>query len=246
MSVMALGVLIAIVWVRRIWAGQSFAPMRSIALDAGHLKVLLKQFFGRQGVGYLLFGIILLTMQADVLFLGWLGGAEIAGEYVVLWKAAEVAVLMLWRIPETLIPDLIRADVTGDEKRLSTSFWTAWRWSVGLSALGGVAYALLGSTVVGLWLGKAAVPTTPYAFELAGIALFFLGATHPAAIYAYATCQFRALLPVAGLELVIKLAILYWTYPILGYLAPLVGLIAANVAGVYLLYGRLAPKKAAA
>lgn len=243
MGIMAFGVLMAIIWARRIWANRSFAPIRSAVVDVGHRAELLKQFFGRQGAGYLIYGALVLTMQSDVLFLGWLGGAEVAAEYVVLWKAAEVAVLMLWRIPETLIPDLIRADAEGDGERLAKAFWTTWRWTLGLSSLGGIAYAFLGSSVVGLWLGKEAVPVAPHAFLLAGIALFFLGATHTAAIYAYATCHFRVLLPVAGLELVIKLAVLYWSYPVLGYLAPLVGLIIANIAGVYLLYGTLVPKR---
>lgn len=245
MGLMALGIFVALIWAKRIWPHQSFSPARSAPTNSVYRADLLKQLFGRQGLGYLVYGGIVLTMQADVLFLGWLGGAEVAAEYVVLWKAAEVAVLMLWRIPEALIPDLIRSDVAGDAKRMSTVYWTAWRWTLGLSVLGGVAYALLGKSVVGLWLGKAALPDAPYAFLLAGVALFFLSARQPAAIYAYATRHFRALLSIAGLELLIKLAVLYWAYPTFGYLAPIVGLIVANLAGVYWLYGTLAPKRLA-
>jgi O-antigen/teichoic acid export membrane protein len=243
MGLLALGVLFALIWTKRIWARQSFAPSRSAPINSVYRNNLLKQLFGRQGWGYLIYGGIVLTMQADVLFLGWLGGAGVAAEYVVLWKAAEVAVLMLWRIPEALIPDLIRSDVASDFKRLSTIYWTAWRWTLGLSVMGGAAYALLGKSVVGLWLGKAALPDAPYAFLLAGIALFFLSARQPAAIYAYATRRFRALLSVAGLELTIKLVVLYWAYPTFGYLAPMIGLIAANLLGIYWLYGELAPKR---
>lgn len=244
MGLMALGVLLAVLWVRRLWRDQAFAPQAVAELSAGR-GGLVKQLFGRQGLGYLIYGGILLTMQADVIFLGWLGGAAVAAEYVVLWKAAEVTVMILWRIPDALIPDLIRSDVKGDTTHLSTVYWRTWRWTLTLAVLAGVAYALLGKWVVGLWLGQAAVPQAPYAFLLAGIALFFLSARHPAAIYAYATCNFRALLPVAGAELVIKLAVLYWAYPTFGFLAPLIGVIAANLAGIYWLYGRMAPKKVA-
>ena len=243
MVAMAIGAVIAILCARYIWSRQSFAPTRSVKWNAGQVKTLMSQFIGRQGAGYMIFGAIVLTMQADVIFLGWLGSAKVAAEYVVLWKAAEVSVLMLWRIPETLIPDLIQADVSGDKKRLSMSYWSTWRWTLGLSALGGVAYALFGKTVVGLWLGHDAIPDAPYAFVLAGIALFFLGATRPAVTYAYATCRFRPLLSIAGLEMTVKLTILYFTYPLLGYVAPLVGLIVADLAGVYWLYGTLAPKR---
>ena len=243
MALMALGILGMLLLVKRLWLNQTFAPSSAAPTIASHRAKLLKQLFGRQGLGYMAYGAILLTMQADVLFLGWLGGAEVAAEYVVLWKAAEVAVLMLWRIPDTLIPDLIRSDVAGDARRLSTTNWNTWRWTLGLSVLGGVAYAFLGKWVVGLWLGKAALPEAPHAFLLAGIALFFLSSRHPAAIYAYATCHFRALLPVAGLELLIKLAVLYWAYPTFGYLAPIIGLIVANLAGIYWLYGNIAPKR---
>lgn len=242
MGLMALGIFAVLIWAKRLWAAQDFAPRQGPAI-AGYRATLLKQLFGRQGLGYLAYGGIVLTMQADVLFLGWLGGAAVAAEYVVLWKAAEVAVMMLWRIPDALIPDLIRSDVAGDANRLSTVYWRAWRWTLGLSVLGGIAYALFGEWVVGLWLGKAALPDAPHAFLLAGIALFFLSARHPAAIYAYATCHFRALLPVAGAELAIKLAVLYLAYPTFGYLAPLIGLIAANLAGVYWWYATLAPKR---
>ena len=244
MSLMALGGFIAVIWAKRLWVDQAFTPRVAVSPIGNRLR-LLKQLFGRQGLGYLIYGAILLTMQADVIFLGWLGGAAVASEYVVLWKAAEVAVMILWRIPDALIPDLIHSDVKGDAAQLSKVYWRTWRWTLGLSVLGGIAYALLGEWVVGLWLGKAALPEVPHAFLLAGIALFFLAARHPAAIYAYATCHFRALLPVAGIELFIKLAVLYWAYPMFGYLSPLIGLIVANLAGIYWLYGMMAPKRLA-
>ena len=129
-----------------------------------------------------------------------------------------------------------------DDGHIAALFWRTWRWTFGLSALGAIAYGLLGRTVVELWLGKAALPDIPYAFWLAGIALFFLSATRPAAIYAYATARFRQLLPVAGLELSIKLLVLYWMFPKVGILAPMVGLITAHVVGVFFLYWRLAPR----
>ena len=47
------------------------------------------------------------------------------------------------------------------------------------------------------------------------------------------------------LELAIKLIVLYWAYPTFGLLAPLIGVIVANIAGIYWLYGRMAPKNLA-
>jgi O-antigen/teichoic acid export membrane protein len=243
MAMMSAGILAAIFLVRRIWSSLDFAPLRSIAIGVEYGRLLVRQFFGRRGVGYFIYGATILTMQADVLFIGWLGGAEMATEYVVVWKAAEVAVLLLWRIPETLIPDFIRADVTGDESRVSASYWKAWRWTLVLSAVAGLCYAWVGDRVVGLWLGNDVLPSRPHAFDLAGLALFILASTRPPAVYAYALCRFRALLPVAAFELLIKLAVLLWTFPAMGYLSPLVGLIVANLAGAYILYFRMSPKR---
>ena len=238
--------LVTRLWTRQIWSSMVFAPVRAIPVGFDYGRALLKQFFGRRGMGFFIYGGILLTMQADVLFLGWLGGAETAAQYVMVWKAAEVAVLMLWRIPETLIPDLIKADVAGDKERLSTAYWMAWRWTLGLGALAGLCYGLLGGKIVALWLGNGAVMAGPHAFELAGFALFILTSTRPPAVYSYATCHFRALLPVAGFELLVKLIVLFALFPTFGYLSPMMGLIVANVAGAYIMYMRMSPKRALA
>ena len=57
------------------------------------------------GGGYFLSAALMLTSQSDVLVVGWLGGAEVAARYVLIWKIAEVGVNALWRISEIMEPD---------------------------------------------------------------------------------------------------------------------------------------------
>ena len=116
-----------------------------------------------------------------------------AAEYYVLsWKAVEVAVLMLWRVPEVLIPNLTRSDVAGDAQHLSSVYCNGRGWPLGLSVLRGVADGLHGKWVVGFWLGKSAYSEADHAFLLTGTVLFVLNAHHRAVINVYSSCDFRA------------------------------------------------------
>ena len=74
----------------------------------GTLRPLLARLTGRMGGGYFLSAALILTSQSDVLVIGWLGGAEAAARYVLLWKIAEVGVTALWRISESWSPILVR------------------------------------------------------------------------------------------------------------------------------------------
>ena len=85
------------------------------------LRPLLARLTGRMGGGYFVAGALLISSQSDVLIVGWLGGAEAAARFVLLWKIAEVGVLVLWRIPETLAPILVRLDAVGDRATIKRS-----------------------------------------------------------------------------------------------------------------------------
>jgi len=190
---------------------------------------------GKMGRHYIVYGILLLTLQADVLIVGWLAGPETAAIYYLLWRIPEVCILLLGRIPSVFSPHLIQMDSRGESDRIHYSYRQGLRIMVVLAALSGLSYGLLGNWLVHLWVGSnAPVGLMPYV--LAGIALFFVAAVQWPANTAYALVNTGPLVKVAALQLAAKLILFALLFGTLGYLAPIVAIIATHVFGVFFLY----------
>jgi O-antigen/teichoic acid export membrane protein len=190
---------------------------------------------GKMGRHYVVYGILLLTLQADVLIVGWLAGQEIAAAYYLLWRIPEVCILLLGRIPGVFAPHLIQMDARGDTDKIHLAYRKGLRIVFGLSALAGVAYGLLGNWFVHLWVGNNA-PDGLLPYVLAGMALFFVAAIQWPANTAYALVNTGPLVKVTALYLVVKLGMFVLLFGQLDYLAPLVAIIASHVLGVFFLY----------
>lgn len=190
---------------------------------------------GKMGRHYVVYGILLLTLQADVLIVGWLAGPEIAAAYYLLWRIPEVCILLLGRIPGVFAPHLIQMDARGDTDKIHLAYRKGLRIVFGLSALAGVAYGLLGNWFVHLWVGNNA-PDGLLPYVLAGMALFFVAAIQWPANTAYALVNTGPLVKVTALYLVVKLGVFVLLFGQLDYLAPLVAIIASHVLGVFFLH----------
>lgn len=130
---------------------------------------ILRRLVGSMGLGYALYGALLLTLlQADTILLGILGGATLVADYVLIWKVADVAMQALWRLPESLAPYLVHMDAKGENDRLRSIYITARKAMFLLAGVAGLAYAALGQKVVELWVGTENVPDAPWAYVLAG------------------------------------------------------------------------------
>jgi O-antigen/teichoic acid export membrane protein len=190
---------------------------------------------GKMGRHYVVHGVLLLTLQADVLIVGWLAGPEVAAAYYLLWRIPEVCILLLGRIPGVFGPYLIKMDARDDREQIHRTYRNGLRIVLGLSALTGLAYGLLGNWFLHLWVGNNA-PEGMLPYVLAGMALFFVAAIQWPANTAYALVNTGPLVKVTALYLAAKLGLFYLLYNHMGYIALLVAIIACHVLGIFFLY----------
>jgi hypothetical protein len=162
-----------------------------------------------------------------------------AAEFVLVWKIAEILVLVLWRLSENLQPELVHTHTLGDGARLARIFArSSWLFR-GAGVLVGMAYALAGPWVVRLWVGPEVAPDRPLAYALAGGAIAWLVAAKLHASFAYALGHVVPLQWVAGIELALKLALFLALFPFVDYLAPLIAINIVHFFGIAWAYTRL-------
>jgi O-antigen/teichoic acid export membrane protein len=226
------------------WRRQRFlSPWR----DSGAaILARLHTYFDRTSAQYIFYGILLAALQADIFIVGAIGGPAAAAEYTLVWKVAEILVLVIWRLAENVQPDLVHAEFTGDRARLLRIYSYGLGWLAAASLGLGAVYAVFGRWLVGLWVGPANVPDAPWAFALAGGAVLCLGATRLSASFAFALGRVSGLARLATLELAVKWLAAAALYPVLDYLAVLVAINATFVLGLAWAYLRLGRRVLAA
>lgn len=190
---------------------------------------------GKMGRHYVLYGALQLTLQADVLIVGWLAGPAIAAAYYLLWRVPEVCILLLGRIPSVFAPHFIQMDTRGDMERIRISYRKGLQVMLGLSALAGLSYAIAGNWFLHLWVGTNA-PEGFIPYMLAGVALFFIAASQWPAGAAYALVKTGPLVKVTALQLALKLFLFALLFNTLDYLALLVAIILTHLFAVFFLY----------
>ena len=202
---------------------------------------LWNRLSGKTGRDYIVYGLILLTLQADVLIVGWISGPESAASYYLLWRIPEVCILLLSRIPGSYAPFLIELDAKGEYERMRSNYLRGYKLMLLLSALMALFYAVGGHWVTAVWLGSNA-PDDRLAYMFAGFAAFFMAVSRWPASAAYALLKTRPLVKIAGAELVLKMLLVFLLYPLYAYLSPLVAISVVHGLGVFYLYSRLGKK----
>ena len=225
-------VLVARILLPLSWQGARPTAKHSV----GTLRPLLARLTGRMGGGYFLSSALVLTSQSDVLLIGWLGGAEVAARYALIWKIAEVGVNALWRISESWSPILIRMDATNEHAILMRQYRHIVVLLLATAIPAGLAYALLGPWVTTLWLGAEQAPKDQLGFVLAGAGIVWLGLARLPSILSYSLARFRLWTGIACVEVAARLALTVAFYPRFGYLAPLVALNVVHVCGIAAAY----------
>jgi O-antigen/teichoic acid export membrane protein len=175
-------------------------------------------------------------LQADTLLIGTLGGPTVTAQFVLVWKIAEVLILMLARISQHLQPELIDMDAKGDIVRLRRVYRDASLYMLLAGALIGGGYALFGQWLVGLWIGHGEAPQNAWAYVLAGGAVFWLGSSRLQAVFAYSRVKLRPLIRLSATELAAKLILVFALYPYVGYLSPLIAINLVYVCGIAYAY----------
>jgi O-antigen/teichoic acid export membrane protein len=225
-------VLVARILLPLCWQGRRPTAKHSVSTP----RPLLARLTGRMGGGYFLSVALIVSSQSDVLVIGWLGGAEAAARYVLLWKIAEVGVTALWRISESWSPILVRMDATNEHDIIMRQYRHITALLLATAIPAGLAYALLGPWVTTLWLGAEHAPKDPLGFVLAGTAIVWMGLARLPSILSYSLARFRVWNGIACVEVAARLALTVALYRRFGYLAPLVALNVVHVCGIAIAY----------
>ena len=106
------------------------------------MNPIFKRLSGKQGIGYLSYGSLLLVLQSDTILIGVVGGEVAAGQFVLLWKIPEAMGLLLALIPATLTPRVIHLDAKGDKHNLDVIFVKGRRYFFFITLLVSVFYCL--------------------------------------------------------------------------------------------------------
>lgn len=237
MAFQIVGALVSIFISRRLLNGE--LPGLKMHIPLRRDADLLRRLGGRTGAGFFLHGALVLALLADTALVGWLGGAEAAAEFFLVWKIAEVLVQLIWKLPEPLAPYFVQMDVRGEHAAMTRIARLGYALVGGVSLLAGVLYGLFGPALVALWLGPDSAPDTPLGYALAGGAIFWLGISRLPVVLAGARIALRQLNWASGIELFGKLAITLLLFQHLGYMAVLLGINLVHGLGVSLLYFRL-------
>jgi O-antigen/teichoic acid export membrane protein len=196
----------------------------------------LRAMLSRQGTAFQIFGVLTLSLQADILVAGLLGGPAIAAQFSIVWKIAEVTVQAIWRIPDVVQPKIIQHDARGETKQLKHLLRRVDRLVLPLAAAAAILYALLGRSIVELWVGPEHTPADPWVYALGGSAIFWLALSRLPISMGYATGRLRGLLRLMGVELLGKIVITAATIGSWGLLAPLVAVNAVHALGLAYAY----------
>jgi O-antigen/teichoic acid export membrane protein len=201
----------------------------------------------RRGRDFTLYGVLSLTLQADVLIISFIGGPLLAADFALVWKIAEVVVVALGRFPDALQPRMIQHDVRGEHDQLATSIRRIDRFMIFAAVTFGVVYAFAGQAVVTLWVGADNVPHGPlahYGYMLAGGAAFWLAITKLPIAAAFVTLRLRPLVAIMSVELTVKIALIAALVGSVGFLAPLAAINITHVLGAAWAYRWLLRKVA--
>lgn len=237
MAFQVMGALVSIFISRRLLNGE--LPNLKMHIPSRQDADLLRRLGGRTGAGFFLHGAIVLALLADTALVGWLGGANAAAEFFLVWKIAEVLVQLIWKLPEPLAPYFVQMDARGEHAAIMRIAHLGYALVGVVSLLAGISYGLFGPALVALWVGPDSAPDSFLSYALAGGAIFWLGISRLPVVLAGARIALRQLNWAAGIELLGKLVISVLLFPRLGYVAVLLGINLIHGLGVSLLYFRL-------
>jgi len=193
-----------------------------------------------QAGGYAIYGGLLVLLQSDTLIVGIIGGAGAAAEFVLVWKIAEVIIMLIWRFCESLQPEIINMDMTADRERIARLYSRAIRLLLMVSLFAGTAYALSGHYLVRGWVGAAA-PDSRIAYVCAGGAIFWMAIARLPSVMAYSLGRLTQFNRILGLEVILRVVLTLSLYGTVSFIAPILAINIVHAFGlalVYVLYGR--------
>ena len=197
---------------------------------------LLRRLIGKMGAKYAAYGVLARLSQMDTLLIGWLGGNHAAGLFALLIKIPDLCIQMIGRMSSTAEPYFIHYDARGEDKRLSEAFRKGWAVTIIVSLLLAVLFALFGHWALAIWVGGENVPDSAIPYILAGMMVFWIGATRWPVRCAYALMKLRSLCIVTFIDGVAKIVLILFLFDTVNFLAPLWAINLEFIFGVLFLY----------
>ena len=208
---------------------------RKSRLKFSQLQIFWKKLSGSMGRDYLFYGILLLIFNADMFVLGLVAGSAVAADFYLLWRIPEAIILLIGRVPGTLTPYLISLDASQRRDELIHLYSRILWLLLIISFLFSLSYSVFGRYILTIWIGDEA-PMQGGVYVLAGLAMFFLSVIQWPSTVSYALVNMRPLLCVTLLFIVFKFLFIFASYNLLGYLAPLAGVVAIQTLGIFIFY----------
>jgi O-antigen/teichoic acid export membrane protein len=200
--------------------------------DWYRLPEAARRYLGADGQVFLKYAIIVAILQGDILLVALLGGPQAAADFAIIWRIAEVVLLLLWRFADSLQPDILRLEAQQNFIAIRQIYLRGMPVILCLSLLAGLAYAVAGPYVVELWVGSAVVSEPGYAFWAIGGAIFWLGIARYSTIFPSSLARLKGLLRITLVELICRLTLVAALFGSMGYLANPVAINLVHMLGV--------------
>lgn len=198
-------------------------------------RALWQRVSGRVGRDYVVYGILLLTLQADALIVGWLAGPEVAASFYLLWRIPEICILILSRIPGAYAPHIIAMDARSDHGAIRNGYRQGLTALLVFAGFAALVYGFVGHWILSLWVAENA-PEGYWPYTIAAIAMFFIAVSRWPAEFSYALMNTKPLVKIVTLEVTLKLIIVWFLFDALGLITPLVAISLVHAFGVFYLY----------
>jgi O-antigen/teichoic acid export membrane protein len=182
--------LVVVAWVLT----RRFAELQP---GTSHVSRQLLGLLLRSGIGHFGYSLAAFARQADVLLVGLVLGPAMAGVFGVAQKLADLAVQLLFRIPDSLAPTVCELRAAQELDALWRTQQAVAKATTALGVLAGVLLAFWGRDVASLWVGHENT-AAPLVFVGLAFVVVLQAFTHSSFISLYGT---DSLLPVARLGL---------------------------------------------
>ncbi|MFT5540000.1 MAG: O-antigen/teichoic acid export membrane protein [Alphaproteobacteria bacterium] len=200
-----------------------------------------REFAGQQGQSYLRYGLVVALLQGDILLVGILGGPVAAAEFTIIWKIAEVIILALSRISDSLQPEILQLEARGEMVAIRRIHARGLPIIIATAGLAGIAYGLTGPYIVALWIGAQTIAFPSHAFWAGGGAIFWLSIARFSAVFPHALARLDGLFRIAVCELASRVLVVIFLFSSFGYTANLVAVSTVHFLGIawgYIIFAR--------
>lgn len=200
----------------------------TLRLSSEYKKIMHRLLF-TDGKVYFVNGIsTILLLQIDVLLIDLLYGEESVGIYLILWRIPNTLIMLGWRLSEPL-QHYFGKKLGNDNVKLKEYFITYEVKIICASVVAGLAYLVLGTQILTLWLGEGMYPDYEYMFAIPALVIMFGILQRFYVNVSYYTKGLSVVTYLQGIEILAKVLFLCTFFDTFNELSSLVGWAVASL-----------------